>query len=112
MYRRYDVKGASKVGEGSTLTVRIDLGRDSSYESITVATQLEGYLCEEAFRPLDLPLNPSGLDLMFCTDMLTVERVMVARVKAAKMLADKLIPAILDIMAAKDTRNGYRNECK
>ena len=107
MYRRYDVKGASKVGEGSALTVRIELGRDSSYESITVATQLEGYLCEEAFRPLDIPSTPSRMGSMFCTDMLTVERVMTARVKAAKMLADKLIPAILDIMAAKDTRDGY-----
>jgi hypothetical protein len=89
------------------VTVHLQAFEYPSESDATVQIALSESLIRSVMQPLDFPSPDAGLGALFCTNTVTIERVMQSREAAAKLISQALTKALLDAMGARDTQMGY-----
>ena len=88
-------------------TIKVSIETEP-FEFRTVCKELSEGLIYDTFRPLDLPSRSAdGLDRIFCTDTVTIERTIRKRRDIAKAISAAVTEALLDLMGLQDTEMGY-----
>ena len=64
----------------------------------------------DVFESLDIPESDDIFTKMLCTAEVTIKRVTKSRDSLAKYLTPRIFNAIMDLLSANDTINGYPKE--
>lgn len=90
---------------GSIIMVKVQVERYPGPGDIEVAKELDEFIVEEAFIPLDMPdTGASGFDsALFCSPPVTIQKVLRNR----RWIAEALTRAIMEALASRDTKMGY-----
>lgn len=89
-----------------TITVSVEI---TPGDIKTVQRKIDEMIVYDTFQAIDRP-SP-GADAItaafFCTDSVTIKRVMKKRTDIAKMISGEIVDALLEVMGASDTEMGY-----
>jgi len=95
------------------ITVTIQPGRHPTKYDARITFPLKEELVYGALERLDMPdVNAPAYAQMICTSELKIRLVMAERERVANVIADEIIPALIEAMGANDTKMGYQNGAK